>query len=88
MDPKDEEKTAFCTNEGTFCYTKMPFGLKNAGATYDQLFDPQRGRNVEIYVDDLVVKSTDEERMLKDISETFRTLRMTNMKLNPGMWSF
>ncbi|XP_076952010.1 uncharacterized protein LOC143625606 [Bidens hawaiensis] len=57
MDPRDEEKTTFYINEGTFYYTKLPFGLKNAGATYqrfmDRLFELHRGRNVEIYVDDL-----------------------------------
>ncbi|XP_076909713.1 uncharacterized protein LOC143567084 [Bidens hawaiensis] len=92
MDPKDEEKTAFYTDEGTFCYTKMPFGLKNAGATYlrfmDQLFEEQRGRNMEIYVDDLVIKSKHEEGMLRDIREMFQTLKGANMKLNPGKCSF
>ncbi|XP_076891522.1 uncharacterized protein LOC143542952 [Bidens hawaiensis] len=91
MDPKDEEKTAFYTDEGTFCYTKMSFGLKNAGVTYqcfmNQLFEEQRDRNVEIYVDDLVIKSKHEEGMLRDIRETFQTLRRANMKLNPGKCS-
>nr|GFA06860.1 reverse transcriptase domain-containing protein [Tanacetum cinerariifolium] len=83
----DEEKTAFHTRQGVYCYTKMPFGFKNAGATYqrlvDKAFDNQIGRNVEVYVDDLVVKSYTEVEMLRDIDETFRTLRKINMKLNP-----
>nr|GEU70378.1 hypothetical protein [Tanacetum cinerariifolium] len=83
----DEEKTAFHTGQGVYCYTKMPFGLKNAGATYqrlvDKAFDSQIGRNIEVYVDNLVVKSHTEAEMLRDIGETFRTLRKINMKLNP-----
>ncbi|GKE84906.1 reverse transcriptase domain-containing protein [Tanacetum coccineum] len=65
----------------------MPFGLKNAGSTYqrlvDKAFDSQVGRNMEVYVDDLVIKSHTEEEMIRDINETFRTLRRINMKLNP-----
>ena len=57
----------------------MPFGLKNAGATYQRLvnhmFRPQIGRNVEVYVDDTLVKSQDEEIHLDDLQETFNTLR-------------
>ncbi|GJZ15016.1 reverse transcriptase domain-containing protein [Tanacetum coccineum] len=73
----DEEKTAFHTSQGVYCYTKMPFGLKNAGATYqrliDKAFDSQVGRNIEVYVDDLVIKSHTEAEMLRDIDETFRS---------------
>nr|GEX24402.1 reverse transcriptase domain-containing protein [Tanacetum cinerariifolium] len=77
----DEEKTAFHTGQGVYCYTKMPFGLKNAGATYQRLinkaFESQIGRNIEVYVDDLVVKTYTEADMMRDIKETFRTLRKT-----------
>nr|GEZ36348.1 reverse transcriptase domain-containing protein [Tanacetum cinerariifolium] len=63
----DEEKTAFRTRQGVYCYTKMPFGLKNTGATYQRLMDKafksQMGRNIEVYVDDLVVKSHTETKM-------------------------
>ncbi|KAL0444484.1 UNVERIFIED_CONTAM: hypothetical protein Slati_2171100 [Sesamum latifolium] len=59
--PEDRKKVSFITFEGTFCYVAMPFGLKNAGATYqrlvDRIFRPQIGRNVEVYVDDMLVKS-------------------------------
>nr|GEY54385.1 reverse transcriptase domain-containing protein [Tanacetum cinerariifolium] len=83
----DKEKTAFHTRQEVYCYTKMPFGLKNAGATYqrlmDKVFEGQIGRNIEVYVDDLVVKSYKEAEMMRDIEETFRTLRKVNMKLNP-----
>ncbi|KAI3797126.1 hypothetical protein L1987_32378 [Smallanthus sonchifolius] len=92
MAKEDEDKTAFYTSAGIFCFTKMPFGLKNAGATYQRLmdaaFNEQIGRNLEVYVDDLVVKSKNEEGLLRDIGETFKTLRNVNMKLNPKKCSF
>ena len=79
MDVEDEEKTAFHTSQGIFCYRKMPFGLKNAGATYQRLvdtaFQKQIGRNMEVYVDDLVIKSHSEAEVLRDVEETFATLR-------------
>ncbi|GJR74434.1 reverse transcriptase domain-containing protein [Tanacetum coccineum] len=83
---------AFYTNQGTYCYTKMPFGLKNAGATYQRLvdstFQSQIGRNLEAYVDDMVIKSRDEKMLLADIAETFDNLKRINMKLNPKKCSF
>ncbi|GJT28448.1 reverse transcriptase domain-containing protein [Tanacetum coccineum] len=92
MAKEDEEKTAFITNQGIFCYSKMPFGLKNAGATYqrlvDKAFQRQIGRNLEVYVDDLVIKSRTEEEIIRDIAETFKTLRQINMKLNPKKCTF
>nr|GFA51504.1 hypothetical protein [Tanacetum cinerariifolium] len=88
----DEEKTAFHTGQGVYCYTKIPYGLKNAGATYqrlvDKAFDNQIGQNIEVYIDNLVVKSHIEAEMLRDIGETFRTLRKINMKLNPKKCTF
>nr|GEU66968.1 reverse transcriptase domain-containing protein [Tanacetum cinerariifolium] len=88
----DEEKTTFHTGQGVYSYTKMPFGLKNAGATYqrlmDKAFESQIGQNIEVYVDDLVVKSYTEAEMMRDIEETFRTLRKINMKLNPKKYAF
>nr|GEX90478.1 reverse transcriptase domain-containing protein [Tanacetum cinerariifolium] len=88
----DEEKTAFHTGQGVYCYTKMPFGLKNPGATYqrlmDKAFEGQIRQNIEVYVDDLVVKSYTEAEMMRDVGETFCTLRKVNMKLNPKKCSF
>nr|GEW05819.1 reverse transcriptase domain-containing protein [Tanacetum cinerariifolium] len=88
----DEEKITFHTGQGVYCYTKMPFGLKNAGATYqrlmDKAFEGQIGWNTEVYVDDLVVKIYTEAEMMRDIKETFRTLHKVNMKLNPKKCSF
>ncbi|GJR49156.1 reverse transcriptase domain-containing protein [Tanacetum coccineum] len=71
----DEDKTIFFAGEGVFCYQKMPFGLKNAEATYqrlvDKVFHDQIRRNLEAYVNDMVLKSTSEEEILADIKETF-----------------
>ncbi|GJX63719.1 reverse transcriptase domain-containing protein [Tanacetum coccineum] len=75
MEESDEEKTTFHINQGVYCYRKMHFGLKNADATYqrlvDKAFDSQVGRNIEVYIDDLVIKSHTEAEMLRDIDETF-----------------
>ncbi|GKE23678.1 reverse transcriptase domain-containing protein, partial [Tanacetum coccineum] len=92
MAEEDEDKTTFFVGEGVYFYRKMPFGLKNAGATYkrlvDKVFNDQIGRNLESYVDDMVIKSTSEEDMLADIKETFQRFRSINMKLNPKKCSF
>ena len=92
MDEADQEKTSFVTSQGLFCYEVMPFGLKNAGATYQRLvnhiFRPQIGRNVEVYVDDMLVKSLDQGKHLDDLQETFNTLRRYSMKLNPSKCAF
>ena len=70
----------------------MPFGLKNAGATYQRLvncmFSQHIGRNVEVYVDDMLVKSRDEADHLDDLKETFDTLCKYKMKLNPTKYVF
>ena len=86
MAPKDAEKTAFRTPIGNFYYMVMPLRLKNAGATYQILvncmFSQQIGRNVEVYVDDMLVKSRDKVDHLNDLEETFNTLQKYKMKLN------
>ncbi|GJR03619.1 reverse transcriptase domain-containing protein [Tanacetum coccineum] len=70
----------------------MPFGLKNARATYqrlvDTIFEGQMGRNLEVYVDDMVIKSKTDPKMIKDVKETLLTLKKVNMKLNPKKCSF
>ena len=92
MHKDDQEKTSFVTSQGLFCYKVMSFGLKNAGATYQRLmnkmFAQQIGRNVQVYVDDMLVKSRREEDHLEDLRETFNTLHSYNMKLNPGKCAF
>nr|KYP44308.1 Transposon Ty3-G Gag-Pol polyprotein [Cajanus cajan] len=87
MHPRDEEKTAFITDSANYCYQVMPFGLKNAGATYQRLmnkvFRHQIGRSMEVYVDDMVVKSHDIARHVVDLAEVFQQLRRYDMRLNP-----
>nr|GEW71543.1 reverse transcriptase domain-containing protein [Tanacetum cinerariifolium] len=82
---QDEKKMAFHTGHGVYCYTKIPFGLKNAGATYqrlvDKAFEKQIDRNLEIYMDDFVIKSHTRIEMQRDIEEMFHTLRKINMSL-------
>jgi hypothetical protein len=83
----NEEKTAFITPFGIFCYTKMAFGLKNRGATYKKcvhtVLESQIGRNIEAYIDDIVVKSEKHVDLLNDLKETFDNLRKSKMMLNP-----
>ena len=92
MNKEDQEKTSFVTSQGLFCYKVMPFELKNAGATYQRLmnkmFVHQIGRNVQVYVDDILVKSLHENDHLNDLQETFDTLRSYNMKLNSSKCVF
>ena len=84
---EDEEKTSFTTSVETYCYVSMPFGLHNAGSSFQRAIritlDSQVGRNVEAYIDDLVIKSRDRTILLEDLSETFNNLRTTRLKLNP-----
>ena len=92
MAEEDQEKIAFITSQGLYCYKVMPFGLKNAGATYQRLvnkmFNKQIGRNMEVYVDDMLVKSKEELAHLDDLRETFATLKQYQMKLNPSKCVF
>ena len=87
MRESDQLKTAFTTPSGTFCYITMPFGLKNAGATYQRCMqrclNEQIGRNVHVYVDDIAVMSRKQADLLEDLRETFDNLRTYRMKLNP-----
>ncbi|GJX84273.1 reverse transcriptase domain-containing protein [Tanacetum coccineum] len=86
MAERDKDKTAFFAGERVFCYQKMPFGLKNAGATYqrlvDKVFHDQIGRNLEPYVDDMVIKSTSEEDMLAHIKEAFESRVLQGAEIN------
>jgi hypothetical protein len=92
LDDADQEKKAFITDRGLYCYKMIPFGLKKVGATYQRLvnkmFRDQIGRNVEVYVDDIVVKSTQALSHIADLSETFKMLRDYKMKLNPAKCAF
>ena len=92
MNPEDQEKTSFVTKYGTYCYNVMPFGLKNAGATYQRLvnkmFEEQIGKSMEVYIDDMLVKSLRAEDHLAHLQKTFEILRKYNMKLNPEKCAF
>jgi len=92
MDEADQEKTSFVTSQGLFCYKIMPFGLKNVGAKYQRLmnkmFAQKIRRNVQVYVDDMLVKSRKKEDHLDDLREMFDTLRSYNMRLNPSKCAF
>jgi len=87
MHPRDECKTAFMTELSCYYYTVMPFGLKNAGATYQRLMDrvlaPRIGRNVQAYVDDMVVTSQEKDQHVADLEELFTTIAKYRLKLNP-----
>ena len=92
MHPRNEDKMTFILEDANFCYRVMPFGLKNAGATYQQLMDwvfkQQIGQNVEVYVDDLVVKSQSIPQHVADLEEVFGELHKYDMCLNPGKCTF
>ena len=92
MKESDQIKTSFITPFGTFCYITMPFGLKNAGSTYQRCIQrclhDQIGRNVHAYVDDIAVMSRKRGDLIVDLQETFDNLRKYNMKLNPGKCFF
>ncbi|KAL0406067.1 UNVERIFIED_CONTAM: Pro-Pol polyprotein, partial [Sesamum latifolium] len=90
--PEDRKRVSFITPAGTFCYTAMPFELKNAGATYqclvNKIFRHQIGRKMEVYLDDMLVKSKKTQDHVKDLEETFSVLRKYKLKLNPGKCAF
>ncbi|RDX95531.1 Retrovirus-related Pol polyprotein from transposon opus, partial [Mucuna pruriens] len=92
MHLQDEEKTTFITNDGAFCYKVMPFGLKNVGATYqrlmDKIFQGIMGADVEVYVDDMVVKSQGVAEHYEALGRVFHILRKHQLRLNPDKCSF
>ena len=79
--------TSFITPFGMYCYVTMPFGLRNAGATYQRcmlhVFGDHLGRNVEAYVDDIVVKSRKADDLVADLRIAFDCVRVKGVKLNP-----
>jgi len=87
MHPRDKSKTTFITETCNYCYKVMSFGLKNAGATYQRLMDkvlaPMLGRNVQAYVDDMVVTSHVRGQHAADLEELFATISKYRLKLNP-----
>jgi len=92
MHKDDQEKTSFIIDRGTYCYKVMPFGLKNVGARYqrlvNQMFAPQLGKTMEVYIDDMLVKSTRSADHIDHLKACFETLNKYNMKLNPAKCLF
>ena len=88
----DQERTVFVTPIGNYHYKVMPFGLKNAGTTYQRImtrmFEPQLERNIEIYIDDMVVKSKAESEHINDLGNIFEILRKHKLRLNASKCSF
>ncbi|CAL9000860.1 unnamed protein product, partial [Prunus brigantina] len=91
-DPADSEHTAFITDRGLYCYNVMPFGLKNAGATYQRLvnriFAQHIGSIMEVYVDDMLVKSRTAGGHLENLALMFGILKSYQMRLNPTKCAF
>src|SRR3954471_9943065 len=92
MKEEDEEHTSFITPYGVFCYRTMPFGLKNAGATYQRMMQAclkeQIGRNVQVYMGDIVIKTYNANTLLDNLRETFAALNKYRIKLNPKKCAF
>ncbi|CAA0831241.1 Unknown protein, partial [Striga hermonthica] len=92
MDPEEAEHTSFYSARGLYCYTMMPFGLKNAGATYqwlvNKMFSRLIGQTMEVYVDDMLVKSVVANDHVTHLNEMFKILRDYSMVLNPKKCTF
>ena len=88
----DQEKTVFVTPTKNYHYKVMPFGLKNVGSTYQQMmtkmFEPQLGRSIEVYVDDMVVKTKVVFEHVDDLTNIFGILRKHKLRLNASKCSF
>ena len=87
MKESDQLATSFITPFGMYCYVTMPFGLRNAGATYQRcmlhVFGDHLGRSVEAYVDDIVVKSRKADDLVAYLRIAFDCLQAKGVKLNP-----
>ncbi|CAM8914001.1 unnamed protein product [Rhodiola kirilowii] len=92
MAPEDQDATTFRTPKGIFCYKVMPFGLKNAGATYQRamqkIFKDMMHKTIECYVDDVVVKSKAMSDHVQDLRTVFERLRKCQLKMNPLKCAF
>ena len=92
MHSPDAEKNSFITPRGLYCYNVMPFGLKNVGATYKRLvtkmFRLLLGSTMEVYIDDMLVKSKQRPDHAAHLQQTFDLLRKYGMKLNPLKCAF
>ena len=88
----DQEKTALVTPVGNYYYKTMPFDLKNAGSTYQRMmtktFEPQLGMSIEVYIDDMVIKSKLVSEHVGDLINIFEILREHKLRLNVSKCSF
>ena len=86
------EKTTFVTQWGTFCYKVMPFGLKNADATYQHvmvaLFHDMIHHEIEVYVDDMIARSQTKEEHLNHLQKLFERMKKYKLRLNPNKCTF
>jgi hypothetical protein len=89
---EDQSKTSFITPFGAYCYKTISFELKNAGATYQRAIQTclgeQIGKNIEAYVDDVVVKTKDPTMLIQDLKQTLENLKKWKWKLNPNKCVF
>jgi hypothetical protein len=85
--PDDQEKTTFTTPWGTFMYVKMPFGLMNAGATFQRAMDitfvEESGKFIVVYLDDVTVFSQSDDEHLRHLRQVFKKCRRFVISLNP-----
>ena len=92
MNPFDEEKTAFVTSQGLYYYKVMSFDLKNVDATYQRLmneiFHELLGKTMEVYVDDMLVKSFRAKDQIQHLEQLFQVLGKYCMQLNPSKCAF
>ena len=92
MAPKDMEKTTFVIQWGNFCYKVIPFGLKNAGATYQRamvaLFHDMIHYEIDVYIDDMIARSQTEEDHLDHLQKLFDGLKMYKLRLNTNKFTF
>jgi len=92
MHGPDEEKIAFIIDKGIFNFRMMPFGLKNVGATYQKMmtkiFDGMLGKEVEVYIDDIIAKTDTKGDHIQDLAKIFARLKEHNRRLNPTKCTF
>ncbi|KAK0577568.1 hypothetical protein LWI29_035209 [Acer saccharum] len=92
MHPADQDKTSFITGQDLYCYKVMPFGLKNAEATYqrlaNKLFKPLIRKSMEVYIDDMITKSQEAHQHPEDLRQTFQVIRENQIRLNPAKCAF
>ncbi|GJR43153.1 hypothetical protein Tco_1311256 [Tanacetum coccineum] len=92
MAEDDEEKTGFHTEEGVYCFTHMPKELNNSAATLHRMMEKvladQRGRNIEIHLEEVVIKRKSDQNLIQDVKEMLRKLKRVNIKIDPIMSSF